>query len=79
MVDLVPRSFSAEMYGLLTNFAALAVQELERDNVSDIVQTLRDSILSLAMLQPIRTIVTKPLHHLFLASSLVPFIHCNVV
>ena len=34
VVDLVPRSFSAEMYSLLTNFAQLAVQELERDNVS---------------------------------------------
>ncbi|GAB4813700.1 hypothetical protein N2152v2_000746 [Parachlorella kessleri] len=32
VVDLVPRSFSAEMYSLLTNFAQLAVQELERDN-----------------------------------------------
>lgn len=33
VVDLKPRSFSAEMYSMLVNFADLAVQELERDQV----------------------------------------------
>merc|ERR1719323_2971530 len=42
VVDLVPRTFSAEKYALLANFAALAVEEIERNKpVCDCLADIR--------------------------------------
>jgi GAF domain-containing protein len=42
VIDTVPRSFTAELYRLLINFAELAVQELENDTVIRLPRTTVD-------------------------------------